>query len=183
MLAKDKEDLILKHQNLIYSILKKYNNTHNEDLFQIGMVGLVKAANLFDKSRKVAFSSFAYICISNEILIHFRRQHRKSFNDYANVISYNALINDDNGNNCTLEDCLGYTPDFDEQITKQELYNSIEKILSPIEKTILISYYGLFDTTPVKQIDLSKKLHMSQANVSRIIRRAKNKLRVSMEDF
>ena len=68
-------------------------------------------------------------------------------------------------------------------MNKQELYNSIEKILSPIEKTILISYYGLFDTTPIKQIDLSKKLHMSQANVSRIIRRAKNKLRISMEDF
>jgi len=181
MITSDKEELILSHQNMIRFILKKYNSSHNEDLFQIGMVGLVKAANLFDESRKVAFSSFAYSCISNEILIYFRRQHRKSFNDYANTISYNALINEDD-TNCTLEDCLGYTPDFDEDINRQELYKKIENSLSPIEKEIIVSYYGLYNTTPIKQTELSKKLNMSQANISRIIRRAKNKLKVALED-
>ncbi len=181
MLTKEKENLILDHQKLIYCVLKKYNNIHNEDLFQIGMIGLVKAAKLFDETRKIAFSSFAYTCISNEILIYFRKQHRKSYNDYANTISYNTLINDEDSN-CTLEDCLGYTPDFDEEINKQELYNNIEKLLSPIEKATLTGYYGLYNTEPIKQIELSKKLNMSQANISRIIRRAKKKLRIAMED-
>lgn len=181
MLTEDKENLILNHQRLVYSVLKKYNNVHNEDLFQVGMIGLIKAATLFDESRNIAFSSFAYICISNEILIHFRKQNRKSFNDFANTVSYNALINEDDGN-CTLEDCLGYTPDFDEEMNKQELYDNIEKLLSPIEKDILTNYYGLYNTTPKKQIELSKTLNMSQANVSRIIRRAKKKLRAAMEE-
>lgn len=180
MFTEDKENLILKNKNLIYYVLRKYNNIHNEDLFQTGMVGLVKAANLFDESRNIAFSSFAYICISNEILIHFRKQYRKSLNNSVNTVSYNALINEDDGN-CTLEDCLGYTPDFDAEINKKELYDNIEKLLSPLEKTILTSFYGLYNTIPKKQIDLSKQLNMSQANVSRIIRRAKEKLRTAME--
>lgn len=180
MSTEEKETLILNNQNLIYFILKKYNCIYNDDLFQIGMIGLIKATEKYDASRKVAFSSFAYQCISNEILVHFRRQNRKSFNDFANTVSYNTLINDDDGKS-TLEECLGYTPNFDEEINKQELYKNINTTLSPIEKITLISYYGLYNTEPIKQIDLSKKLNMSQANVSRIIKRARKKLKATME--
>ncbi len=181
MCIEEKENLILNNQNLIYFILKKYNSIHNEDLFQIGMIGLIKATEKYDESRNCSFSSFAYQCISNEILVHFRRQNRKSFNDFANTISYNAMINEENGNG-TLEEYLGYTPDFDKNIMVKELYNNIDTVLTPIEKSAIVNYYGLGNTIPIKQIELSKTFNMSQANISRIIRRAKRKLKTAMED-
>lgn len=181
MCTEEKETLILNNQNLIYFILKKYNYSYNEDLFQIGMIGLIKATEKYDKSKKFKFSSFAYKCISNEILVHFRKQKRKSFNDFDNTISYNAMINEANGNG-TLEEYLGYTPDFDQNIIISELYNNIDSLLTPIEKSIIINYYGLYNTRPVKQVELSRKLNISQSYVSRIIKHAKGKLKVAMGD-
>lgn len=179
MAIKDTKNLILNNQKLVYSILKKYNNIHNEDLFQVGMIGLIKAAKLFDESRKTAFSSFAYKCISYEILMYFRKQNRKSFNDFAHTISYNTLL--DNG--CgTLEECLGYTPDFNEEFNKQELYTNINSLLSPIEKSTIIGYYGLNNVPPLKQVELAKIFNVSQASIARILRRAKKKLKSAMED-
>ena len=180
MCTKEKETLILNNQNLIYFILKKYNCIYNEDLFQIGMIGLIKATEKYDKSKKVLFSSFAYQCISYEILVHFKKQNRKSFNDFANTVSYHAMLNEENGKG-TLEEYLGYTPDFDQNIIISELYRNIDTLLTPIEKSTLISYYGLCNTPPTKQVELSKKLNMSQANISRIIRCAKRKLKATME--
>lgn len=179
--TKEKEELILGHQKLVYSILKKFNNLHNEDLFQTGMIGLIKAADNYDDSKGTTFMSYAYMCISNEILVHFRKQNRKSFNDFANTISYNAMLNEDNGKG-TLEEYLGYTPDFEQNIRIQELYNNINSVLTPIEKNTIIRYYGLYDTIPSKQVELSKEFNMSQANISRILRRAKRKLKANMED-
>ena len=181
MNTREKENLILNHQNLVRSILKKYNSVHNEDLFQTGMIGLIKAAENYDETKGAAFISFAYLCISNEILIYFRKQNRKSFNDYANTVSYNALIDEENGNG-TLENYLGYTPDFNENLRIDELYDNIEKSLSPTEKNIIIAYYGLYNTTPISQVELSKMLNISQATISKIIRRAKRKLKAVMED-
>lgn len=176
----DKENLVLNNQKLVYSVLKKYNNVHNEDLLQVGMIGLIKAAKLFDESRKTAFSSFAYKCISYEILMYFRKQNRKSFNDFANTISYNTLLE----NGCsTLEDCLGYTPNFDEELDKQELYKNINSLLSPIEKATIIGYYGLNNVPPLKQTELAKIFNVSQANIARILSRSKKKLKAAMEDY
>lgn len=179
MCTLDKELMILENQNLIYGVLKKYNRVHDEDLFQVGAIGLIKAVNSFDESRKVSFSSFAYTCINNEILIYFRKQKNKSFYHSANLVSYNAPMNEENGNG-TFEDLISYEPDFDQRLVFEELYHNVNN-LTPIEKELIISYYGLYDTTPIKQVALSQKFHMSQANVSRVIRRAMKKIRVAME--
>ena len=180
MCTLDKETMILENQNLIYGVLKKYNSVHDEDLFQVGTVGLIKAVEAFDESRKVSFSSFAYTCINNEILIYFRKQKNKSINHSYNLVSYNAHMNEENGNG-TFEDLLFYEPDFDQKLIFEELYHNVNN-LSSIEKELIVSYYGLYDTPPIKQVALSKKFHMSQANVSRVIRRAIKKIRVAMED-
>ena len=81
-----------------------------------------------------------------------------------------------------MEEYLGYTPDFDQNIMIKELYNNIDTVLTPIEKSAIVNYYGLGNTIPIKQIELSKIFNMSQANISRIIRRAKRKLKTAMED-
>ena len=67
MLAK--EELINGNLKLVLSILKKYNtrNENMDDLFQIGVVGLIKAVDNFDLSHEVKFSTYAVLMIEGEI--------------------------------------------------------------------------------------------------------------------
>lgn len=70
--AKDK--LVEGNLKLVLSILKKYNNgKHNiDDLFQVGVIGLVKAIDNFDLSYNLMFSTYAVTLISGEIRRYIR---------------------------------------------------------------------------------------------------------------
>ncbi len=49
--------LVTENINLIYLVMKRFRNrgVEREDLFQIGAVGLTKAAQRFDESKGFAF--------------------------------------------------------------------------------------------------------------------------------
>lgn len=53
--------LVTENINLIYLVMKRFRNrgVDREDLFQIGAVGLTKAAQRFDESKGFAFSTYA----------------------------------------------------------------------------------------------------------------------------
>ena len=72
ILAKD--ELIYGNLKLVLSILKKYNNRvdNMDDLFQIGVVGLIKAIDNFDLSHDVKFSTYAVPMILGEVKRYLR---------------------------------------------------------------------------------------------------------------
>ena len=103
MLAK--EELINGNLKLVLSILKKYNtiNENMDDLFQIGVVGLIKAVDSFDIERNVRFATYAAKCIDNEILMLFRQDKKKE-----REVSLNEPIGKDKeGNEISLKDIIG----------------------------------------------------------------------------
>ena len=69
-----REDLINGNLKLVLSILKKYNNGKNNlnDLFQVGVVGLIKAIDNFDLSYNLMFSTYAVTLIMGEIRRYIR---------------------------------------------------------------------------------------------------------------
>ena len=69
-----KEELINGNLKLVLSILKKYNNRvdNMDDLFQIGVVGLIKAIDNFDLSHEVKFSTYAVPMILGEVKRYLR---------------------------------------------------------------------------------------------------------------
>ena len=71
---KAKEKLIEGNLKLVLSILKKYNNgKHNiDDLFQVGVVGLIKAIDNFDLSYNLMFSTYAVTLIMGEVRRYIR---------------------------------------------------------------------------------------------------------------
>lgn len=77
------QEKVLKNQRLVHHILKKkkINPSDYDDLLQIGMMGLTKAAMTFDETKEIKFSTYAGRCIENEINMHFR----KNRNDMRNV--------------------------------------------------------------------------------------------------
>lgn len=74
-----KQQLIEDNMNLVYSLISKEYPTYlqDEDIVQCGMVGLCNAAEKWDES-KSKFSTFAFICIRNEIRMELRRRQKHS---------------------------------------------------------------------------------------------------------
>jgi RNA polymerase sporulation-specific sigma factor len=61
-------DIIKDNEMLVYSIINNYTNVNNkEDLYQVGMIGLIKAYENYDSSKGAKFSTYAYMYILGEI--------------------------------------------------------------------------------------------------------------------
>lgn len=72
--ATAKEELIKGNLRLVLSILQRFQNRSEnmDDLFQIGVVGLIKAVDNFDLSHEVKFSTYAVFMIEGEIKRYIR---------------------------------------------------------------------------------------------------------------
>ncbi|MCI9525792.1 MAG: RNA polymerase sporulation sigma factor, SigF/SigG family [Lachnospiraceae bacterium] len=64
-----REAMIKNNMGLVWSIVRRFNNRgyEQEDLFQIGSIGLMKAIDKFDASFSVKFSTYAVPMITGEI--------------------------------------------------------------------------------------------------------------------
>ena len=175
--AKDK--LIEHNLRLVAHIIKKYygNQSEQDDLVSIGTIGLIKAINTYDISKKIKLSSYASRCIENEILMHFRNAKKT-----AQDISLNEAIDSDkDGNPLTLLDIMAVDDNILEQIDFQlnskKLGQFINEELSPREKMIIVMRYGLDGSEPLTQKKIAQKLNISRSYVSRIETKALKLLR------
>lgn len=68
------EEMVASNRNLVHYVLKREfaSRTHDEDLYQVGMIGLWRAACLY-KPERGAFSTYAYKAIRSEILMEITR--------------------------------------------------------------------------------------------------------------
>lgn len=71
-----KDRLVEENLGLVRMAVKRYRgfNVEDEDLMQIGSVGLIKAARDFDPDKKVQFSTYAVTKIIGEIKTYLRDQ-------------------------------------------------------------------------------------------------------------
>lgn len=69
-------DQILENEKLVYSIINKYHGYYDkEDLYQVGMIGLIDASKKFDDSVGVKFSTYAYKYILGEVTKYMRENN------------------------------------------------------------------------------------------------------------
>lgn len=62
-------NIIIDNENLIYSIINKYSNYYDiEDLYQVGVIGIIKAYKNYKKEYNTKFTSYAYTYIFGEIV-------------------------------------------------------------------------------------------------------------------
>ena len=75
-----REQLVMSHMNLVRFLANKFKNRGEplDDLIQVGTIGLIKAVDTFDSTRKARFSTYASRCIENAILspAHFQMEKR-----------------------------------------------------------------------------------------------------------
>jgi len=181
--TKARNTLVEHNLRLVAHIIKKYyqNDSSGDDLVSIGTIGLIKAIDTFDMSKSIKLSSYASRCIENEILMHFRN-NRKSAQD----ISLNDTIDTDkDGNPLTLMDIIASDMDLEENVdTKlhlEVLRGYIDETLTDREKEIVLKRYGIGGKKVRTQRELAKSLGISRSYISRIEKKALEKLRKRYE--
>ena len=171
--------LIEKNLRLVAHVCKKYSNSNvdQDDLISIGTIGLIKAVSTFDYTNGAKFATYASRCIENEILMSFRSAKKTASDVYINE----PVEFDKDGNAVTLMDLIDDGVDIHEQvdllIRSRQLYQFLDKCLDERELEIIIYRYGLYGKSPHTQNETSKKLNISRSYVSRLEKKAIEKLK------
>lgn len=180
---KAKEILIERNLRLVAHIAKKYTSQSQtmEDFISIGTIGLIKAVNTYKSTKSVRLATYAARCIENEILMSIRASKKN-----ASEVSLNAAIGTDkDGNEINLNDILGTEPDeivddINLKIKIQHMINAIDEVLTPREKKVIIHRYGILGNSPKAQREVAEILGISRSYVSRIEKKALEKLRENL---
>ena len=175
--------LIERNLRLVSHIMKKYytQTSDQEDLISIGTIGLIKGITTFDASKGARLATYAARCVENEILMYFRSQ-KKSSQD----VSLSDLIETgSDGATLALMDVVAEDEDLFEQIsTRQDLERlcrAVDAVLTEQERQVIILRYGLGGVRSCRQREVAKITGISRSYVSRIEKRALEKLKEALE--
>ncbi len=175
--------LIERNLRLVAHIMKKYYaaESDQEDLISIGTIGLIKAVSSYKMDKNIKLATYASRCIENEILMYFRSR-RKSSQD----VSLSELIETGTeGGALSFQDVVAGDEDLLEELHAREnarlLRAAVESCLTDQEQEVVRLRYGLFGSAPHRQREVAEKLGISRSYVSRIEKRALERLRSELE--
>ena len=175
--------LIERNMRLVAHIMKKYyaQASDQEDLISIGTIGLIKGITTFDPSKGARLATYAARCVENEILMQFRSQ-RKSSQD---VSLSDFIETGTDGASLELMDVVSQDTDLLEQVSNRELLKkvceAVNGVLTEQERQVIRLRYGLGGCDPCRQREVAKLLGISRSYVSRIEKKALEKLRAALE--
>jgi RNA polymerase sporulation-specific sigma factor len=177
--------LIERNLRLVAHIMKKYytQTADQEDLISIGTIGLIKGISTFDDSKGVRLATYAARCVENEILMYFRSQ-KKSSQDVS-LSDYIDTGND--GTALSLMDVVAEDEDLLETISDREIVQAlgaaVKQHLTRQERQVITLRYGLEGKQPMRQREVADVTRISRSYVSRIEKRALEKLKKALEAF
>ena len=177
--------LIERNLRLVAHIMKKYytQTADQEDLISIGTIGLIKGISTFDDSKGVRLATYAARCVENEILMYFRSQKKSSqdvsLSDYIETGSDGAAL--------SLMDVVAEDEDLLETISDRQMASllgeAVKTRLTPQERQVIVLRYGLEGNTAMRQREVAQVTGISRSYVSRIEKRALQKLRKALEPY
>ena len=184
---KARKILIEHNLRLVVYIAKKFDNTGVgvEDLISIVTIGLIKAINTFNPSKKIKLATYASRCIENEILMYLRRNSKTKME-----VSIDEPLNVDwDGNELLLSDILGTDEDviyhgIEDEIEKNLLNTAISS-LAPRARTIVELRYGLTsaDGEEMTHKEVADLMGISQSYISRLEKKIMKRLKKEIVRF
>lgn len=150
-------------------------------MISIGTIGLIKAVSTFDVSKGARLATYAARCVENEILMYFRSMRKSaqdvSLSDYIETGSDGAAL--------ALMDVVSEDADLLEQVTTREAVRQLrivlETCLTDQERQVIVLRYGLDGEKPKRQREVAQVCGISRSYISRIEKRALEKLRAALE--
>lgn len=190
---KQKEEarnVLIEHNlRLVAHIAKKYASVVMpvDDLISVGTIGLIKAISTFKADKGNRLGTYAVRCIENEMLMYMRSSKK-----YSNEVSINDPVGTDKeGNEIVIMDLLcdddnTMIDDIDTKLQAAKLYTVMARVLTPREIEILTLRYGLCEPgvshAELTQREVGKILNCSRSYISRLEKRAIEKLRNMMDE-
>ena len=175
-----RNELIERNMRLVAHVAKKYQSPEDEmeDLISIGTIGLIKAVETYKEDYGSRLATYAARCIDNELLMHFRAKKKTS----KEVSLYEPIGTDKEGNQIQLLDVVVSEDEDVVELLERDrkvrrLNEIIPQTLSGRELFIIINRYGLYGKKTMTQREIARKLGISRSYVSRIEKRAIEKLR------
>lgn len=181
----DAKKVLIEHNlRLVVYIAKKFDNTGVgvEDLISIGTIGLIKAINTFNPSKKIKLATYASRCIENEILMYLRRNNKTKLE-----VSIDEPLNVDwDGNELLLSDILGTEEDtiykdLENEVERKLLVKAIGR-LTDRERMIVEMRFGIGtpDGEEKTQKEVADMLGISQSYISRLEKKIMQRLKREM---
>jgi RNA polymerase sporulation-specific sigma factor len=184
--SEEARNRIIEHNlRLVSHIIKKYYSSYEypDELLSVGSLGLIKAVDSFKPTFGTRFATYGAKCVQNEILMFFRSKKKR-----LNEVSINDQIDiDKDGNPLTYLDIISQTEsiesDLDMKVHIEKIRGLVDSILLPREKEIIILRYGLKGFQPRTQKEVAKYLGISRSYVSRIEKKALEKMKDAFGDI
>lgn len=175
-----KEKLILHNMRLVAHVVKKYSGSEEDskELISIGTIGLIKAVDTFKNEFGNRFATYAIRCIENEILMYFRGKKKTK----CDVSLYEPIGTDKEGNQIQLLDVIeNQETDIEEMVETQRqialIRANMDRLLDERERYIISKRYCIGGADEMTQKEIAKKLGISRSYVSRIEKKALEKLK------
>ena len=147
-----------------------------EDLISIGTIGLMKAVDTFDTTRKARFATYASRCIENELRMHFRRERRNGV-----VVSLQETLEAGKEDSVlTLSDVLQDGFCMEDACERQDEARRLRRLIEGLparERKLILLRYGLAGQPPLTQLETAQLLQISRSYVSRLETHALDQLR------
>ena len=181
----DARNHLVEHNlRLVAHIVKKYyaHSDAQEDLLSIGTIGLIKAVNTFQADKGIRLATYASRCIENEILMYFRSQKK-----WQSEVSLNDTIEGDSeGDELFLGDVVGQEDtmlsDLQDREEQRRVRRLVDTCLTPREADVIRRRYGLNGHLPHTQKQVAALYGISRSYVSRIEKKALEKLEAAMRE-
>ena len=176
--------LIERNLRLVAHIVKKYytQSADQEDLISIGTIGLIKGISSFKPEKGARLATYAAKCIENEILMYFRSQKKTQ----GEISLSDTIDTDKEGNSLELLDVVGVDDtmldDIHDRDSALRLRQLVRDCLTARESEIIRLRYGLGGTVPLTQREIAASFGISRSYVSRIEKRALEKLRLEFQE-
>jgi RNA polymerase sporulation-specific sigma factor len=172
MIKQERDQFIEDNLPLVNKIACKYVKANTmrefEDLFQIGCIGLIKAADKFDNTLGFKFSTYAYRLIEGEIINNVNRKEEKT----VDTIGIEEYVNGCEGQ--TIEDTLKDESIGEYEFIEDDAFRMLLKGLS--EKQSLVIKLRFDDG--LAQLEVSEILGVTKQRISELEKIAINKLRM-----
>ena len=175
VLTPEQEKLVIENMKLAYFAANKYYlkfGLEQEEAISLAFLGLVKAATIFDETKKVKFSTLAMKCMYNTFLQDLRKRSKQ-----VDTISFDSPVSADS--DITYADLF---PDKDNPYTdieNREMIRWCLEYLTDRERSIVIAYLS---NPHQKQAQLAKKYGISRQRISIIINKFKDTCRSYLQD-
>ena len=175
--------LIERNLRLVAHIMKKYyaQTSEQEDLISIGTIGLIKGISTFDLSKGARLATYAARCVENEILMYFRSQKKNS----QDVSLSDYIETGGDGSALSLMDVVSDEADLLEQVATREVVDRLQGALTAClteqERQVILLRYGIGGGKSHRQREVAQLTGISRSYVSRIEKRALEKLKAALE--